>query len=174
MSQSESQTHPFIQHLYRLGEAEDRRALAHLRRGLGKKPGTASEMFPYVVPWLPSPLYPQDEMAYYAIASLFALHPAITAYGNMGDHMAATVEKRREEAVERRFVALLSAHPDDLPDFLRQAISYLASKETPVNWDRLFRDMRYWGHPDHGDRIRKQWATAFWRYRKPEQNASAS
>ncbi len=174
MTQTEPQLHPFIQHLYQLGRAEDRRALAHLRRGLGKRPGAAPEMFPYVVPWLPPNLHPQEEAAYYAIAALFAWHPAIAASGNMGDHLAATKEKGREEAVERRFVALLAAHPDDLPEFLRQAISYLASKEIPVNWDRLFRDMRYWGHPDYGDRIRKQWAASFWRYNKPEQPAPTS
>ncbi|HID33062.1 MAG TPA: type I-E CRISPR-associated protein Cse2/CasB, partial [Anaerolineae bacterium] len=121
MMQSNNQLHPFIAYLYALAQREDRQALAHLRRGLGKKPGAAPEMFPYIVPWLPSPLYPQEEKAYYAIASLFALHPAIVANGNMGDHMAATVEPGREDAVERRFVALLASHPDDLPDFLRQA-----------------------------------------------------
>ena len=163
---SQAEIHPFIAHLYALVQAEDRKALAHLRRGLGKKPGEAPEMFPYVVPWLPEKTHPQKEAAYYAIASLFALHPSIAASGNMGDHMAATVEPGREDAVERRFVALLAAHPDDLPNFLRQAISYLASKEVPVNWDRLFRDLRYWGHPDYGDAIRKRWATAFWRFRQ--------
>ncbi len=169
---SQAEIHPFIAHLYALAQAEDRQALAHLRRGLGKKPGAAPEMFPYVVPWLPDPLFPQEEMAYYAIASLFALHPAITHTGNMGDHMAATVKPGREDAVERRFVALLAAHPDDLPDFLRQAISYLASKEQPVNWNQLFRDMRSWGHPDYGDAIRKRWATSFWRYRQQETSAN--
>jgi len=169
MSQPDSQIHPFIQHLYSLAQREDRQALAHLRRGLGKKPGAAPEMFPYIVPWLPNNVHPQEEIAYYTIASLFAVHPAVTNSGNMGDHMTATAEKGREEAVERRFVALLAAHPDDLPDFLRQAISYLASKEVPVNWNRLFHDMRYWSHSDYGDRIRKQWATAFWRYRKQEE-----
>ncbi len=160
---SQPEQHPFISHLYSLAQAEDRQALAHLRRGLGQKPGAAPEMFPYIVPWLPPNPHSQEEAAYYAIASLFAWHPAIAEKGNMGDHLAATLEKGREDAVERRFVALLAAHPDDLPAFLRQAVSYLASKDVPVNWDQLFWDIRFWGHPDYGDRIRKRWAASFWR-----------
>lgn len=168
MSQSESNVHPFIQYLHQLAAAEDRAALAHLRRGLGKKPGAAPEMFPYVVPWLPTNVHPREEAVYYTIAALFAWHPSIALTGNMGDHMAAAREIGREEALERRFVALLSAHPEDFPEFLRQAISFLASKEIPVNWNQLFRDMRYWSHPDYGDNVRKRWATAFWRFRQQE------
>ncbi len=165
MTQTERTIHPFIQHLYTVAQREDRRILAALRRGLGKAPGAAPEMFPHVVPWLPGDLYRQDEIAYYTIASLFAYHPKVTASGNMGDHLVAAQTTGREDALERRFVALLSAHSDDLPNILRQSVSFLASKEIPINWDALFRDIRLWGHPIRGEDVRKSWATSFWRYR---------
>ena len=164
---NEKQPDPFIAHLLALAEADDRAALAALRRGLGRPPGTVPEMFPYVVPFLPANPHPEQEAAYYTIAVLFALHPENTPEGNMGDHMAAARDEKSREAVERRFVALLSAHPDDLPDLLRQAIAYLKSKEVPINWERLFRDLQLWSHPEYGDVVRRYWATAFWRY-QPE------
>ena len=44
----------FITYLEELRDREDRGALAALRRGLGQPPGSAVEMYRYVVPWLPA------------------------------------------------------------------------------------------------------------------------
>src|SRR5690242_10106207 len=49
-------------------------ALAALRRGLGKSPGTVAEMYPYVVQYLPQQASRRVEDAYFLIASLFAWH----------------------------------------------------------------------------------------------------
>ena len=38
----------FINYLESVLKRDDRAILAHLRRGLGKEPGTAMEMFPYI------------------------------------------------------------------------------------------------------------------------------
>ncbi len=160
--------HPFIAYLRSLTEGEKRGALAALRRGLGRPPGSAPEMYPYVVPFLPHDPPPWQEHAYYLIASLFALHPLNCSTGNMGDHMAAARAGDSDDALERRFTALLAAHPDDLPHYLRQAISYLRSKEIPVHWGQLLADVQGWGHPDRGDQVRKRWAAAFWAWHKPE------
>jgi len=157
---SEREPHPFVQYLLVL--ADDRAALASLRRGLGKPPGTTPEMYPYVVPYLPSQIHPREEAAYYTLAALFALHPSYTNQGNIGAHLARAAQQGNREAVERRFVALLAAHPDDLPEYLRQTISFLKSQEVPVNWDALFYALRYWEHAEYGDRIRREWARAFW------------
>lgn len=162
MSEKEQQEHSFITYLGSLAQREDRRALAALRRGLGQRPGSTPAMFPYIVPWLRE-VSRRHEAAFYTVASLFAYHPKQTNKDNMGTHLAMAKETGREEALERRFVALLSAHADDLPAILRQTISLLASKDIPVNWTRLFQDMRSWDHPDYGDEVRKRWATAFWR-----------
>ena len=60
----------FIARLESLAKREDRAALAALRRGLGKPPGTVAEMAPYVEPAFDGA---PDEA--YIVASLFGLHP---------------------------------------------------------------------------------------------------
>ena len=73
-----------------------------------------------------------------------------------------------DEALERRFTALLSAHPDDLPKYLRQAISFLKSKEISINWEQLFSDLQAWGHAERRTNVQKSWARAFWGGRTAE------
>src|ERR1035437_1147702 len=74
MSSTTAGEQNFAGYLARLAERDDRGALAALRRGLGKEPGEAPEMFPYVVPWLPRQASIWAEQAYYLVASLFGLH----------------------------------------------------------------------------------------------------
>jgi CRISPR system Cascade subunit CasB len=155
----EEKTHPFIEYLETL--RDDRGALAALRRGLGQPPGTVASMYPYVVPWLPAEARPWQETVYYLIAALYAYYPAAGGTGNMGNHFARTRDPQGDDtAIERRFTALLAAHPDDLDGYLRQAVSFLRSKEVPINWHQLFADVRAWGHPDRY--VQRQWAGAFW------------
>lgn len=151
--------HPFVAYLETL--VEDRAALAALRRGLGQPPGTVAEMYPYVVPRLPRGANRSEEDAYYALAALFGFHPSVARTGNLGDHLARTIAADADRAaVERRFVALLKAHPEDLAGQLRQAISFLKSKEVPVNWSQLLLDMCAWDHPQRY--VQRRWANAFW------------
>ncbi len=168
-----SEKHPFITYLQSLAENDNRGALAALRRGLGKAPGTAPEMYRYVIPYLPENPPKRQEQAYYLVAALFALHPESTEHGNLGTHLAKARAEGNEDALERRFTALLSAHPDDLPDYLRQTISLLKSKEISVNWDQLFSDLQWWSHPEYGDHVRKRWATAFWGFHQPSSEEDA-
>ncbi len=164
-----SNEHNFITYLETL--AEDRTALAALRRGLGQPPGTVAEMYPYVVQRLPKDAYPNSwtEQSYYLIAALYALHPKSTPEGNLGTHFAQTLDPdpERNKAVERRFTALLTAHPDDLHFYLRQAISFLKSRNdgVPVNWHQLMWHILAWGNFDKRARVQKQWAAQFWRHR---------
>ncbi len=160
-----NQEHGFITQLESL--AEDRGALAALRRGLGQPPGTTAEMYRYVVPRLPRDTYPNSwtEQAYYLIAALYALHPGQGLGRNLGHHFAQTLDPNPDHntAVERRFTALLTAHPDDLHFYLRQAVSFLKSKEVAVNWHQLMWDILAWGEADRRARVQKQWAAQFWR-----------
>jgi CRISPR system Cascade subunit CasB len=155
----------FVAYLESLGE--DRAALAALRRGLGQPPGAEPQMYRYVEPWL-TEANRHREKDYYLVASLFAYHPAEGGQGNMGDHFAQACDPNSDNsAIERRFVALLAAHPEDLHFYLRQAVSFLKSKkEVPVNWERLLADLYGWGHPDRY--VQHSWARAFWGGKKPE------
>ncbi len=169
-----SQEHQFVTYLETL--AEDRAALAALRRGLGQPPGTAAEMYPYVVRRLPNDAYPNSwtEQTYYLIATLYALHPKSAKEGNLGHHFAQTLDPNPDynAAIERRFTALLTTHPDDLHFYLRQAISFLKSKEITVNWHQLMWDLLAWGDADRRTRVQKQWAAQFWRRRDEDVSQS--
>lgn len=152
--------HRFILYLQKLADGQDRGALASLRRGLGQPPGTVADMYRYVEPFLGQDAR-YKESAYYLVAALFAFHPKSTDEGNMGAHLAKTRTESGEDALERRFTALLAAHPDDLPEYLRQAVSFLRSKnEEPINWNELLRDLQNWGREDRF--VQKKWARSFW------------
>ena len=167
-----SNEHSFITYLETL--REDRSALAALRRGLGQPPGSVPDMYPYVVPRLPANVRSGSwrEKAYYLIASLFALHPMSTSEGNLGSHFARLRDPKDEnnDALERRFTAILTADPADMHIYLRQAVGFLKSHdETPVNWHQLMWDTLALGNSEKAPNVRKRWAEGFWRVRKDEQ-----
>ncbi|MDL1901997.1 type I-E CRISPR-associated protein Cse2/CasB [Anaerolineae bacterium CFX9] len=162
MTEIEQNPHPFITHLERL--ADDRAALAELRRGLGRDPGEAAGMFPYVVPFISS-VY--DEDLYYLIASLFALSPESARSGNMGEHLRIYAQTVGDDtATTRRFTHLLRQRRSMLAVPLRQHISMLKSKEIAVNWHQLMRDLQRWDSEERY--VQKQWANAYWKPETPK------
>lgn len=142
---------------------DDRAVLATLRRGLGRPPGAAPEMFRYVVPFVHQSTSFWHEEVHYMIASLFGYHPEPGGRGNMGSHFGYLRQQNPDSpAIERRFTILMAAHPQDLAFHLRQAVSLLKSKEVPVNWHQLMLDALRWNHPDARTWVCKQWASKFW------------
>lgn len=165
----------FADFLRELEEGEDRAALAALRRGLGKRPGEAPEMFPYLVPWMPSEASPWQEAPYYLVASLFGLHPlswgsadVVGPTTNLGASLAILGHKERVEraGVERRFVALLNSDRDDLPEHLRRIVGLLKAHEVPVDWARLLDDLGHWDWMNRP--VQRRWARAFWGSQQPD------
>jgi CRISPR system Cascade subunit CasB len=157
---SERETN-FVNFLYELAKEENRGALAALRRGLGKDPGTVFEMYPYVAPFLS----PQDSSwcrsCYFVIASLFAYHPLPGGSGNLGTAMGLVYQKNdMRPSIEQRFIALLNSHPDDLFDHLRYAVSLAKSEEIPINWQSLLHDIVYWNSENRY--VQRRWAASFW------------
>lgn len=163
--------------------SRDRAALAALRRGLGKEPGGASEMFPHIVPLLPPDLAPWDEAPYYLVASLFALYPT-PWLGEKGQSLGAAMrfmaldragergggepvdEKGGggaplDRAVERRFVALLNADAEggSFYTHLRHAVTLLKSRDRHIDWATLLFDLGIWGA---STQVRQRWARDFW------------
>jgi CRISPR system Cascade subunit CasB len=150
----------FVAHLRRLADNDDRAALAKLRRGLGKPPGTALETLAVVQPWLPQDVGPWAENACYLVASLFADHPQAGGAGNLGAAFALLTKKRDSESLEKRFLALLNADEADLPRHLRHAVSLLRSEGVAVDWACLIDDVQQWGHPQRF--VQRRWARDFW------------
>jgi len=168
----------FIDRLQKLADGQERGALASLRRGLGQPPGTVADMYRYVEPFLGEQGSGArfKESAFYLVAALFALHPRSTNEGNMGTHLAKTRTKNGADALERRFTALLAAHPDDLSEYLRQSVSFLKSKDQePVNWLQLLRDLQNWDKRDDPKfSVQKRWAQEFWRERQSSESTNNS
>ena len=167
MMTQQSKGERFVEHLMKLEERKDRGALAALRRGLGRPPGSAPEMHRYVASWADGESSRWREDVYYIVAALFAFHPcnwrraASDRYTNLGASFAKTAGGDSHEAVERRFTALLNVRAEDLHVHLRHAVSLLKSKDAPIDWARLLRDLMSWNHEDR--RIQRDWARAFWR-----------
>jgi len=130
--------------------------LAALRRGAGTPPGSVPAMYPHVLPWVLRQRRLEDVA--YVIGSLFALHPQTGGSGNMGK--ALSMVPRQSDSLEKRFVALLNSHRDDLPHHLRQAVSLLKSNEIPVGWRQLLSDILHWEHESRF--VQQQWAREFW------------
>jgi CRISPR system Cascade subunit CasB len=149
----------FIGHLLSLAREgkEDRGALADLRSGLGKEPGEMARVHKHVAPYLPEKNY--NDRSYYLVATLFGAFPQHRGGRSLGT--AFRPLKTKSDSMEARFVALLNAHPDDLDDHLRHAVSLLKANEQPLDWFRLFQDLLQWDRPEGP--IQLKWARDFYK-----------
>ncbi len=162
---SSEQQIPFVTWLEGVRDSNDqtysRGTLAVLRRGSASAPGEDANVLRYVVPWLPADAGLRAERPYFTIAPLFALHPLPGGAGDMGSHFRRVQQgKQSEDAIERRFTALLNAHEDELAWHLRQAVSLCKANDVPVNWHTLFGAIRGWSHPNRW--VQRAWAQSFW------------
>lgn len=154
-----------IEDLIELTRAQDRATLAALRRGLGKPPGSAGEMYPFVIPRLPPATqagWTWEQQCYFIVASLYAWHPAATRERTFGDSARWLREALAgADGPERRFVALLNAGHEDLPHHLRGMVGLFRANDIPVDWSRLLGDLVRWNDPERPVQI--SWARSFWR-----------
>lgn len=158
--------------------SEARAKRAWVRRGAGRTIGEVPDVNRVLEPLL-SKVEPQiaaqdrqrfDELAY-MIAPLYALHPQQVEQGNMGSHFRQLGDHDAPPptAVERRFVALLSAGSEELPDVLRQCVLLLKSRSIGVNWLQLFADLLQSHRTENGrDKVRRAWSRDFWREKLPQ------
>lgn len=159
-----------IGYLRGLANKQDRAALAHLRRGLGRKPGDAMEMYPWVGKFAGEETGRAHERAVFLTSALFAYYPdAPQNAGDLGSSVKQIAEK--SDSIERRFVALLDADAEDLHYYLRQMIGLLKANSVPVNWEQLFRDIRNWSHDDRF--VQRKWARSFWGSKETKEGNNA-
>lgn len=96
-------------------------------------------------------------------------HYSHKPYLNTGSYFAEVVRQRTQEAgdsIERRFNALLTAHPQDLYH-LRQAIAFLHGQSEAtiaINWGSCFGISATWTN-DLRPQVQEKWATSFWRHK---------
>lgn len=150
---------PFIAQLEEV--RNNRGVLAALKRNIGKKyPDFKSGWLVYAG----VPNWATDDTK--TVAELFALHPQAGGKANLGHSVGELARKTEQaggsrESVERRFAGLIDADKEDLPYHLRQMVSLLKSKEIPVNWLCLLKDISYWDFDDDKE-VQNRWAKGFW------------
>lgn len=153
---------------------------ARVRRGVGQVPGDAPDVSRVIEPLLSrvaAQISPQNRQAFddlaYIIAPLYALHPQSVNTGTMGTHFRQLVGPGEVPAsVERRFVALLGAGLEELPEVLRQAVLLLRAQAIPINWPQLFADLLHWSRSEGRIRVQRAWSRDFWRETAPDQPAT--
>jgi len=169
----------FIKRLEILVTSKDRGALAALRCGRGKPPGSVRGMDQYVIPFLPAEIKQNKEDIYYLVAALFAYwhqgqEEAISGEGNIGSSLRLMVEQEAQKGVDarenaskrldKRLTALLDSHSDDLPNHLGQIVSLLKSAAIPINWLQLLHDLKGWEWESRD--VQRNWAREFWARRQ--------
>jgi CRISPR system Cascade subunit CasB len=100
------------------------------------------------------------------VASLFALwHEAkqgrlqrpAESFGGSFDRLRSVTGL---DSIEKRFAVLIDSHPDELPTRLRHAVTLLRSKDIPINWEQLLRDLLRWRAENRP--VQRRWARDFW------------
>jgi len=169
MSELQTNKKPLIGYLESVAEGEDRATLAALRGSL--RPGHHLEALRIVLPFLSANAARHEEDDAALLAGLFALHPESSAL-SLAHALSKAWADTGSDSVEKRFQALLGARRDDLPTHLRHAVSFVASHKLGIDWEDLYRAIRYWDHPD--DFVRREWARSFWVGTSQDASASAS
>ena len=152
----------FIKMLMTFHTQENRAALAMLRRGLGKQPGEAMEVYRYIGNFAANAKSKTHEDALHTVATLFGLYPSPNREGdhtNLGVSVSELAEKSNRDSIEKRFVALLDSHSDDLPNHLRQMVGLLKANDVRINWLQLLQDINWWD--DDQRKVQRHWAKSF-------------
>lgn len=160
----------FVTHLRTLKE-RDRGAISCLRRSLGFAPGAYPPAYPAVERFAVQGAESDSlRQALYMTAGLFALHPAHASGQGLAGALGQAMRQRDSASIEKRFIALLAADPDSLPNHLRQAVSLLAADGAAIDYAELLDDLgrllQRWNE-EQRDRVRQRWARAFYRAAEP-------
>ncbi|MDB5033326.1 MAG: CRISPR-associated protein Cse2 family [Chlorobi bacterium] len=157
----------FWAHLYALHAADNRAALAKLRRGIADPAGP--DVYATIGASIPGDLSNRDHDAYLLAACLFALHPT-----RGKDSLGVSVRALRgrlsigAESLDQRFAGVLNSDVEDLAIHLRHMIRLLASHEVAVNYPRLLQDICRWRNEDRI--VQRRWARDYWSPQREEQD----
>lgn len=163
----------------------EREIIARFRESI--RLGSSIELLKYVQRYLDE--LPEDlsrfertkiEDSYLLIAGLFGLYPSISRhktdkFSNLGTSLSdyekefsggknKSNDDEKVSGTEKRFLGLLRATDEDLPQYLRQIIQLLGSKKIPVNWLQLLIDIQNWSSDKKF--VQRSWAREFWKTTK--------
>lgn len=160
-----------LQHL----EKQDRAGLAALRRSLAFEPGSYVPALPYIEPFVNSEWHVRDSRrrALYIVAGLFAQNP-LQRDTSLSASLGKLHRKEESDSIEKRFLALLGADPENIHTYLRQIASLLHSHDLGCDYGKLFSDLSRWINPrldpEWRDDIRQRWARDFYNTRQESES----
>lgn len=142
--------------------AKDTKVRAVLRRSLAFDPGAFVPAYPYVEPFVKDEHKSFRREMHYLVAGLWAASWREGRTGvsvSIGKACATHLATSGSTSTERRFISLLDADRDQLPNRLRQMVALL--KEQPLDFDALLNGIMYWN--DDQKRTQNAWARDFYR-----------
>jgi len=158
----------FVRHLCRLASDKnpDRGALADLRSGLSLPPGQAHKMHKHIVPYLGERDGRSDKW-FYVVGALFGLHRSHRPKVSLAKAFRK-LAREGSHSIEKRFLALLQSHPNDLHKHLGAAAGLLKSKDIAFDYAELLHDLTRWSDPEK--LVQNRWARDFYRSSKQTEN----
>jgi CRISPR system Cascade subunit CasB len=157
---------------------DDRAALAKLRRGAGKRPGSMPEIWAYTLGWLREEDKPDEcaEHAVHVALTLFAVHRQGTEIsGQSGGTLGAAVAKLKAtqneddaKAVIRRFNTAATAETvEELAVHARSLVQLLRARNIDMDYPKFAGELYRWQFDREAMRL--QWGRDFWKEPKKEQ-----
>ncbi len=152
--------------------AKDTKVRAVLRRSVAFDPGTFAPAYPYVEPFVKDEDSSWRRKMLYLVSGLWAAHwregragapmpigEACAVFDSEKRKSMSMDDRRKSSSTEKRFVTLLNADSDQLPNRLRQMIALL--KEQAIDFDALLKGLLYWN--DDQKRTQNAWARDYYR-----------
>lgn len=158
---------------------ENTKALAELRRGIGKAPGEIPQMWGYYLESMPEEFYgdtepSRAEWAVYAALTLFALHqqgkdPKIEPMQKEGQSLGRALSYlvhngNDKERIIRRFNIIATASSvEELFHYMRSVIQLLRGENIGLDYAKLAGDIYCFQFPELISNIRLRWGQDFYR-----------
>lgn len=131
-----------------------------LRRSLAFAPGTWPPAFRYVERWVGAGASSWERCVTYLVAAMQALSRAERHFTDLGAAAQALAVSTGSQSVEARFLNLLDADDEQLPNRLRQMISLMSSRGIAPEWPGLRKDLMRWRTEDRW--VQQKWARSYY------------
>lgn len=153
----------FLGFLKNLRTRGDRAAMAALRRCLAVDVDEMGNLraLRYLGPFLQGEGL-ERQRAYWLVAGLYSVHP--TDPDERAEALPVALgrlyRERGQQAIERRFLALLESDADQLAARLRRVVGIVQSEDIKLDYESLLRDLLGWFAPER--RVQLRWAREFY------------
>ena len=164
-------------------------ALAKLRRGIGRTPGSMPEIWEWTLDGLPEGFQSEDgiptkeEWAVHTALTLYALHQqgkdplskSMDRTGmTLGRAVRALIEGSEDEKrIKRRFDALAtSSGIEEFSYHLRGMVQLLKGKDIQIDYSQLTEDLFWFQIPEKRDSLRLTWGQDYYSSKSRKERAN--